>query len=514
VAIRAAAERVWHDQTDVCSVANLLRPEESRLEWLERPGRLVGELIAAEYDRLLPEEQEALRLLTLVRSPTFLPWVLLPLLDLGPSQTAQAEALVDRLSAVHLLEDRGTDEVSGVARYGFHELVRRFAEAKTKGLPLDTREKAQRRLDEAYGEVAAAALTNLTKRRGGRDHPRTLQQWLLPGSSLPARIADRPEHWVRAEYANLLRVISAAYAAENYTLCWQVAARLDGCVPAGGGDLAVTLTRYSQAAEAAEADNNELGTIDVLLACGSFLSAVERYEEAVDFLRRAADRARLLQGGSDRATALAAMRREATAHRKIGEAYQQAAAYVPAAAALAEAGSRVAAALELVDRRPRTEVLPADRATEAETRDEQQLIQLLVAEVHQVDSPERLYDRLVDGSLTDSTDYRLRLALAEAARRRGDWQNTIDHLGEASGSAAGDLRREATVHYRLARTYLGRGLSGQPRDSHQDAGRDATIAIRHAATAVVTFQRMRNDAGVVRARCLLAGALRTREGIT
>ena len=489
LAIRAAAERVANDGTDICNIAGLLRPRRSRLDRLDQPGRPLKLYIESEYQQLLPDEQRAMALLALVPSATFVPWILGPLMGVPAVET---EALVDRLAAATLLDDLGTDETSGVARYGFHPLFRLFAEEKARLLDPDVRRLAEANLVDAYTEVVEAVLGVLESDFPQRSHRRFLDA----DSTLPKRIASHPEGWVRSEYANLLRVVASAShgAAANAGLCWRVGAWLNGCV-ADSVSVQQTLTAYEHAHEAAHNDS-ELGRVDVLLAKGTYLIAIERYDQAEACLQAASDNAvRLFETQSTADARRGISRRIIAATRKMGEAFLQAAAYRQALEQLETAYSM---------------------AESAEDESEMQLLQILIGEAHHVDMPDTTYDQLLNPELTDATRYRIYLALAEAARRRREWRSAEDYLDQALRFMDGDMRRMATVQYRLARLLLDEhraaSVINERRRPVRSPGGNTAVeviekAIRRAAIAAVTFRHMENNIGAVRAEALLARAL-------
>jgi tetratricopeptide (TPR) repeat protein len=489
-AIRSAAERVRRDGTDICHVAGLLRRSGSRLAGLERPGRPVSTLIEAEYDRLLPAERLAFALLSLVPAPTFVPWVLTALMKVDK---AEAEALTDRLAMAQLLDNRGPDDPSGLARYGFHPLTRLFARGQAEKLTEAECERAAARLAETFRGLAAAVVAH---REGRRDEPQG-HEWLPPGSPLASRISAQLDRWVRADYLNLLPVLELAYENKELRLCWRIGTWLGGCVPSDVDRRAVERA-YGQAIDAAVAEGARLGRVDVLLAKGTFLAAVERHRAAEECLRDAAAAARDLQRDSDAGSVPQdAACREAAASRKIGEAYLQNSSYRFAVEALNEAAELAATS-------------SCDDA-------ERQLIQLLIAEVHHVESPEATYDQVLNLRLPDANRYRVFLALADAARWRGDRHSAYDHLEEALHFVSGDLHRMAAVQYRMACLHLDRGLRHARDDANGSGARDgdrdepippdAVRAIRCAARAAITLAQMGNLAGALRAHCLLARAL-------
>ncbi|MFB9234906.1 NB-ARC domain-containing protein [Plantactinospora siamensis] len=478
LAIRAAAERVWADGADVGQVAGLLREPRSRLTWLDRPNQSLRGDLAEEFGQLLPQEQRALAMLALVPSLTFVPWVLGPLLDLPPAQAeADAEALADRLAAAHLVADLGKDRTSEDARLQLPPLIRIFAAQQAERRPVAEREAALSRLDKAYLEVVRAALAELHPEYAGPERP----AWLA-GSTLPARIAAHPELWVRTEYPSLLRVIHLPGAGDEVR--WRVGAWLDGCVPAGVRTGA-TLDAYDEAIRAAERSGAELGLIDVLLARGAYLTAVEWYPQAEASLNQAAELAAALADRGDPGTAAAARQRLVAARRRMGEGFLQAARY-----------RRGIATLERAYRQ--AEVI-ADRG-------EQRLIRILLGEAHHVDTPEAAKDEEL---LSDTTRYRIQLSLAEGARRRAEWASAEHHFALALSLVDGDARRAATVSYRTARLLLGRAATTGVTGTDGDPGDPGLVAraARRAAAATVAFREMDNAHGEVRAYALLARAV-------
>ena len=485
LALRAAAERIALGGTELCHVASLLEPESSRLSWLERPGTSVAGRVASQYDRLLDQEQRALRLLTLVESSTFVPWVLTPLLDVRP---AEAENLVIRLNAAQMLDNAGRDEATGLARFRFHPLVKLYAQAKLRAEPDGGEvDAARRRLDDAYREVIVAVLSRLdpvfVAPRGNRYLPKQ--------TDFARQIAQHPEPWVRAEYPNLLRRIKLAQRGEP-ALCWRIAAQLDGCVP-GDLDSRLSLDAYAYATAAAEQDGNQIGLIEVLLGKGAFLVAVERYRDAERTLGQAADLALKLRQ-SAHVDAEAAARLEVLALRKLGEGYLQMGSLRAASGALREAFNAAAACGD---------------------EQERELVRMLLAETHQVDGSEAAVVDAPDGRIGDAHRFRAFLVLSESARRRADWTNAHEYLARALSLNSGDARRVATVQYRMARLYLYEHLAtdgwpdfatGQGIDDPDVLSR-AEQAVRRAATATVMFRRMDNGVGVVRSHCLLSRSL-------
>lgn len=485
LAIRAAAERVNPGGAELCHVAGLLTPPTSRLSWLERPDISVVERIASEYDRLLDQEKRALQLLTLIDSPTFVPWVLAPLLGVASSE---AENLVAQLGAAQMLDNVRRDEATGLARYSFHPLVRLFAEAKLDDeVSPDERAEARRRLDEAYREVVMGVLARVDPTFW---LPPPEPRYLKPHSDVPRRLAADPYPWIRAEYRNLLRGIRLS-SVDEPALCWRIAAQLDGCVPdelRPGSSLAA----YDLAIEAARTDRDDLGLVQVLLAKGTFLNGVERYQDGHKTLTEVIELARQLRRGDDRRSAREGARMEVLARRKIGEAYLQMGAY------------------EAADNAFRAAYLAAAASGD---ENERRLVRLLLAETRQVDSPDP--DEL-DARGGDSSRFRAILGSAEATRRRREWGQASEYLERALECSDDDAQREATVRYRMAGLNLDwhlhehgwpYGPTASPSGGTPTEFSLADHAVRHATEAVLIFRRTGNKLGEVRALCMLTRAL-------
>lgn len=466
MAIASAAERVTLDGTDLRHVADLLRPEYSRLDWLERGGRGVKERLLSEYQRLVLKHQRALCLLTLVESPTFVPWVLRPLLDI---EQPEAENVMAMLGAAQLLDNAGHDRASGLVRYRFNPLVRLLAEEMLAEHRAQV-PAARDRLEEAYLEVVDNVLAVL-----GDGYSRTrVDRWVPATSQVPLRIAELPEDEVRAEYPNLVHLVTVAFRHGEHAMCWRVAAWLQGCVPAHVAH-AETLDAFDMAVNAACIDQTPIGEIDVRLSKATFLIAVERYAEAFEVLSQADRHAAELREKGVQVDRAGVQR--ATIERKLAEAYLQMGAYRRAAFHLDRA---------------------ARLATSAGNAEELRLIRLLCAENHRVPGPDPSYPH------DDPVFFRAHLGSSEAGRRRGYWERAEKDLLEVERHSHGDTRRAATVHYRLARLYIDqwRSASGGWEISDLPA-----MAIRRAAEATLVFSEMDNLVGVVRAQCQHGRAL-------
>lgn len=500
MAIRSAGEWVSLDGSDLCHVADLLRERRTRLTWLGRGGRSPWERISTEYRRLLPREQRALSLLTLVSSPTFVPWVLRPLLGVS---LAEAENLVAQLCTAQLLDEAGGDEVTRLSRYRFNPLVRLFAAERLAEQPPEVVAAARTNLYAAYREAVIRVLRVLDPASAEALSPIPLR-WFPDDPDLEARLADAAESWTRAEYGNLRRTVLLAFEAGEWELCWRLAARLGGCV-ADGEDIEAVRQVFQRAVTAAGNCGEPLGEVDVLIAEGSFLVAVERYGAAFHVLRLAEEKTEKLLDRLDAELAEPVrehVRRLAGVSQRRGEAYLQMGDY-------RRADGELKRASVLAQR--------ADDGTAV------RLIRLLLAETHHVLSPDPSYGEVLDGKLDDATKFRAYLGMAESARRRGDYEGASDELQRALLLSRGDTRRVAAVQYRLARLHLDRwrdtsGEEGIPNSAPDgappvDPGQlevarsCARQAVGRAAEAALIFRRMGNQVGLIRSHCLLARAL-------
>jgi len=508
VAIKSAAERVSLDGTDLRHVADLLRPTAERLSWLQRGGRGVKELFLSEYQRLSSLQQRALGLLAMLDSPTFVPWVLCPLVEVGDHEAASVMAT---LAAAQLLDDAGYDKSTDLPRYRFNPVVKLFATSMSAG---DNHAKyARARLDDAYLELIDAVLRHVDE---GYETERDDPIWVADTSPVPRRVAEYLEDAIRAEYGNLVRAVSVAHDRKRHALCWRVAASLHGCVPAGSESFDV-MDAFEVAEESARRDNSTLGEIDVQFAKGAYLVAIEDYAEAFAVLDRASQQVDALESSSA-ADATDARRRRARICRKRAEAFLQMGAY-------RDAAHKLTTAAEL-----------------ANDPEEVRLIGLLQAENHRVPSPDLSYGDILEGELNDPIYFRAQLCLSEVDRRRGYWASAEDHLLTAERHSNGDARRTAATQYRLGRLYIdqwrhtapGHGLprarkatlampagmaSSRARRSSASQSQDparisdrgvtdiASAALRHSAEATIAFRRMGNLVGIVRAQCQQIRAL-------
>jgi tetratricopeptide (TPR) repeat protein len=496
VAIRSAAERISLDGADLCHIDELLQASETRLDWLSYAGRAVRDRIESDIRRLPDHEQHALAMLTLVRTQSFAPWVLAPLLQVPE---VEAENIVATFSALQLLHEAGSDELTGEARYAFNPLTRLAAEGIMRAEAPAVRRQAQDRLDNAYVTMVTRILTALDPTFVPA-RPEDLSP-LSPAFTGGRKSFSMPQRWIQAEYRSLMQVITDSYDRNDYELCWRVGARLRNCVDANT-KAADVIEAYTDAKKAAEQSGHPYARMDVLLAVGSFYAAIERYidaESAFHGVISLAVDVRL--SGGESSIVRGAMHREELALRKIAEACMQMGNF-------REASSTLDRALAL--------------AETSHDHEQIKMIRLLQAETHQADSSSPSYGAVLDSNDDNQAKYRAHLGLAESERRRGNWGEAVRNLKKAAEAAAGNPRREASVQYRLARLYIdilyhannlqvpARGWlrrRAQLRNSASWHSAQASLAIRHAARAAVLLEQISDEVGFVRARALLSRAL-------
>ena len=499
-ALRAAAARTTRPspaggETSLRELSQTLW-REPPLDYLTVGGFNLRDDFKAEYDRLLAQEQLAFRLLTLVASPTFVSWVLRPLLsdgvgDIGP---LAAETLLSRLVAAHLVEVVGQPDGSGPKRYRFHELVRQLAvelrdDPATAG-PDGARDvaRALRRLDSAYVAVARTALV----RAGEPVTPGTDVPW-LPDDYVLEHISRHRERWVRAEQASLVRALASGAAGGDVELSWRIGRWLGRHVPWGTPAALVD----AAFAAAVRADTPVEGRLWVDIARIGHLAAIDRHDEAI----AEADRVIQVAGGQG-LTRIAAV-----AHRRRTEVLLEIGAYRSAHHA---AGS-AAQAFEAVGPPSRN-----GRDSAFGGAGEAELVALLTHGGRSACDPAHWYDDLPGVSVPawhDTGWYRRALAHAEVARRRSDWREALDTLDRAAAENHDDARRIGEIQLRQAIVHLTRAESAADRPGRvAAAGRAdrvaaAEAAVERAGQAVLTARDMRNQPAELRARCVLARAL-------
>ena len=483
MALRIIGEHIAEGHFSVVSAAERL--EENPLSILRHRGRDVEERIISEYDQLPHAEQAALQLFALVESPTFGPWVLTPLTR---ASLSEAESLTASLADHHMLSLAGRAADTGLARYSIHPLVRLVARKRFNDAQGPQRiESVIRELDAAYLSAARVVLARIEPGSASPDRWRTELAWTAVENVWVPRVLSNLDHWVRTEYRNLIRASTLAYERREWGSSWRIAARLGACV-ADGLKPAESIAAFGAAKHAAELDSSLRGAVEVLLAQGSFLIALERYREAFDGIAEAIDKVRTAIPPFER---VLAYRLEASAHRRLAEAWLQLGAYASARKELDIALGKVQEVsneVDLIDERARVNLLIAENDTWLEE-----------SKWFYRQPYEDAFNRTADGSVR----FRSVLGLAEDARRRGHWQDAQRWLEEASKDNYGDSRRVAAIQYRMARLLVHQA-SASSAERRFTAGHEAVIA---ASDASRLFYGMKNQVGIVRARVILVRAL-------
>ncbi|WP_304524617.1 ATP-binding protein [Dactylosporangium sp. AC04546] len=479
LAIRAVGDAVVRDRIGLPQAARGLRELAAGMAEPERKEtdddgelsddlQIVYERIESEYARLTADEQRAFELLSLVQTPSLVPWMLIPLLGLDSDRGDQAEiaSIVSRLAERQLLDLAGLDQVSGLDRYRFHPLFRAFAQTRLRGSGVDTH-WPMRRFDEVYQEAFRLA---------GEEPPE-------PGSlpySHPLEEAPLPDRWVRAEYRNLLRCVLATDAAGRDEVCWRIAAQLGDAVP-DEVDRRDVMAAFEVAGWNADTGHDPHALIRVQLARGRFLGRLGGYRQKGEEFPGLAEAFAVLDTAAAAANNDASRhsaRLEAEAHRRIAEA-------------LLRAGY-----LRDADHELHRAALLARRVGD---RDTERLIDLMrVAATYGLRSIGEPPIGDDDAELTFCYGW----ARAEVLRREGDWRAASTVLRGLLPKFEDDASRAAAILLRLAELRLDEFQADRRNRRHTGAR-----AVHRAAEALYRFQHMHDHVGAVRARGVLVRAL-------
>ena len=489
LALRNAGEQIADGHDTISSFAARLNDSEGRdrrLAAFSYSGRDIGRRISFEYQRLPPSEQRALRLLAIIESPTFGPWVLAPLLKVSESE---AEGLAARLASYHLLLDSGQAAELNLPRYSIHPLVWMVARQQLMhDEPPDDRSAAESRLHAAYLGAVNAVISLDERGAGGLSEWSPPLAWQRHQAMWTQGVRDAQDRWIRAEYCTLVRTLSFAHNHGAWHASWRLAALLGACVT-NGLDPEESIEAFDAAAEAADKEPSRLGHIEVLLARGSFLVAVERYADAFDNLQQALE---AVDQASPELGPEHVHRLWASLHRRRAEALQQMGAY-------AKADEELQVALGATREVGNNPEIAAEAA----------LIRVMIAENDSWLIPARWLDsdpfyEILGDSPNDTVRFHAVLGLAEQQRRLRQWKKAHDSLREAYKDNYGDVRRSASVQYRTARLLLDQGQGEATGQSGLEIGHQA---VGYAGDSVRIFRKMKNSVGAIRAGALLGRAL-------
>jgi tetratricopeptide (TPR) repeat protein len=489
LALRNVGEQIADGPHSVDSFAAHLssaKDPDTQLSAFRYRGRDVGRRIKFEYQRLPESEQRALRLLAMVESPTFGPWVLVPLMKVTE---VEAERLAARLASYHLLVDSGQAAELELPRYSMHPLVWMVArQLLMQDVPPQERSEAESSLHGAYLGAVFAAILSDESDAGGLGAWSPPSAWRSHQSVWTRSVHAALHRWIRAEYCTLVRTVSFAHTHGAWHACWRLAALLGACVT-NGLEPAETLAAFDAAAEAADKEPSRIGRIEVLLARGSFLVAVERYAEAFDVLQQ------VLEAVDQAISELApeqVHRLRASVHRRKAEAWQQ-------------MGVHGKASQELHVALNATLAVPGS----PEITSEAALVRAVIAENDSWTVPAKWLDRdpfheVLAGQPNDDVRFYADIGLAEQRSREQQWEEARAALDRIYADNFGDVRRCASVRYRTARLLLRQGRLERNDRRRLEIGHQAA---GQAGDAVRIFRKMNNSAGEIRAGALLARAL-------
>jgi DNA-binding SARP family transcriptional activator/tetratricopeptide (TPR) repeat protein len=213
VAAKLAARRHWR----IAHMVRQLVNEGRRLDELDLDGVSVRATLSISYDSLEADARRLFRLLSLVGTDDFAPWVGAPLLDV---EIDTADDLLDKLVQSHLVETVVTEDDS--VRFHLHDLVRIFsAERLANEEPAAERFSAMQRLLSCWLFLAATAHRliyggDFCVLHGAAEH------WPLPADAVEG-IVTSPGDWFRQERASLVTAVYRAGQLNLDELCWDLA---------------------------------------------------------------------------------------------------------------------------------------------------------------------------------------------------------------------------------------------------------------------------------------------------
>lgn len=213
LALRIAAERVaTHPHHSVSLLVEELDTEEQRLDGLSTDDSIaVKTVFSWSYRDLSADAARMFRLIGLHSGSHLSTGAAAALAD---QPLARARRLLDRLTAVHLLEGMGND------RYRMHDLLRVYAaEQAAEEEPEAERTLALRRMVDWYLHNVYAANHALAPQR---------HDPVLDKSEFAIDVADfdydSALEWCEIEMSNIVMATRTAYAVGEYVACWKLPA--------------------------------------------------------------------------------------------------------------------------------------------------------------------------------------------------------------------------------------------------------------------------------------------------
>lgn len=284
----AGAKLAVHPDWSGAELAHRLADERRRLHELKAGDLEVRTSAALSYQTLRSDARRAYRLLGLLDTPDFAPWVTAALLDIT---LEPAQDLVDELVDAQLL-DETTRDGTGTYRYRFHDLLRVHARdcAAQEELAADA--------DAAMGRALSGWLS-LTEAAEGRlpdtsnDIPaRAARPWSAP-PALARRLADHALPWFEAEQQALVHAVEQACALHLTPLAWELAARFMAYCEVRS-QWGPWRRSHEVALQACRRSGDRSGEATMLLGLGrssayTLRAGVEDYERALALFRQAGD---------------------------------------------------------------------------------------------------------------------------------------------------------------------------------------------------------------------------------
>lgn len=284
VAARLAARPHW----PLATMVQRLADERHRLDELAHGEMTVRSSLSLNYDGLRDKDRRLLRLLSLARGTTFPSWIGGALLDDPyPYPSDLLEPLVD----VQMLDFAGV-EATGELRYGFHDLIRLFAQDRLYAESDEPeRQGALRRMGGAWlSLVMRAHQAHFGHAALAGSAPR----WNVPESHALTLLAE-PLEWIDSERENLSLVVEDLAQQGEHECAWQIAVNLAPFYEARGYLDDWTRT-HSKALTAVRRADNARGQAALLFSLGalhvnrrqlpqaqeSLLSALEIFQQQAD----------------------------------------------------------------------------------------------------------------------------------------------------------------------------------------------------------------------------------------
>jgi tetratricopeptide (TPR) repeat protein len=282
-AVRLAAKPHWR----IAELVERLRDEHRRLREFKVGDLEIRASFALSYDELSPREQEAFRMLGLIKSPDFPAWCVSALMgcefDVGSE-------LLERLVDVQLIQATAVGP-SGPTRYRFHDLLRHYARETCDVTDSDqVRRDALSRFLGAYLDLARAGF-NAMRPGDPPEFPAGHQgSWTVP-SFLVARVQSNATEWFSQARASLLVGIRQASDERLGSISWELALAFRPFLN-WRGQWSDWESSHRTALLAAEDAGDLRGQAMVLRHLGHAYEEQDRWDEALICFEKSLDRFR------------------------------------------------------------------------------------------------------------------------------------------------------------------------------------------------------------------------------